>query len=159
MQNERNDIDILRRRMDASVMLIKALGEVETSHSFRPQVNCASNFNLYVFINLAHIGDSYWVCDIKVMTAKGLSIIVRHYACNLHSSRISEIRKLFNELPDLGKADEAWFQPFPYFNPWLDSRIQKDTLLNMTVIVGPPSLGKNYRAAPTDPRHGGSCSL
>jgi len=26
LQNERNDIDILRRRMDASVLLIKALG-------------------------------------------------------------------------------------------------------------------------------------
>jgi len=26
LQNERNDVDILRRRMDASVLLIKALG-------------------------------------------------------------------------------------------------------------------------------------
>jgi outer membrane protein TolC len=26
VQNERNDVDILRRRMDASVLLIKALG-------------------------------------------------------------------------------------------------------------------------------------
>jgi hypothetical protein len=46
VQNERNDVDILRHRMDASVLLTKTLGEVETSHSFRPQVNCASNFNL-----------------------------------------------------------------------------------------------------------------
>ena len=26
LQNERNDVDILRRRMDATVLLIKALG-------------------------------------------------------------------------------------------------------------------------------------
>ena len=42
LQNERNDVDILRRRMDASVLLIKALGEDGLCPNYRKQRNCAN---------------------------------------------------------------------------------------------------------------------